>query len=135
MKRTRGVTLIELLVVLAIVSIITVIAVNLFTSHVKRGRRIDGISTIMSIMLAEERYRTNNSQYGTLAQVWAGVTSSPAGYYTIGISNVSATGYVITATAVGTQASDTANGTSCSSLTLTVASGVITQAPSACWPQ
>lgn len=134
MKKMRGVTLIELMVVLVIVSIIAKVAISSYTGYVKRARRIDAIEVMSSIMLAEERYRSNNLLYGTLAQAWAGVTTSPGGYYSLGISSVTATGYVITATALGTQAADAVNGTSCSSLTLTVASGVITRAPFVCWP-
>ncbi len=134
MKKMRGFTLIELMVVVVIVAIIATVAMSSYRSYVKRARRMDGIAVISSMMLSEERYRSNNLLYGTLAQAWAGVTISPEGYYSLAISSVTATGYIITATALGNQTTDAANGTRCGSLTLTVASGVITRAPAGCWP-
>lgn len=134
-KTASGLTLIELMITVLIASIITVTAISTYSSYVRRGRRIDAINVINSIALAQERYRSNNTQYGTLAQVWGGVTTSPEGFYTLSVSNVSATSFTVTATAVGSQANDTANGTSCASLTISVASGVITKSPAACWPK
>lgn len=133
MQKWKGVTLMELIIVIAIVSIISVIAIQSYSTYVRKGRRTDALNTLLSISLAEERYRSNNTQYGTLAQVWGGVSTSSEGFYTISISNVSATSYTVTATAIGRQTTDAANGTSCSSLTLTMSNGTITKSPTACW--
>jgi type IV pilus assembly protein PilE len=134
MKKIMGFTLIELLAGIVVLGILAVISTSVYTTYARKGRRIDGINTILSISLAEERYRSINTSYGTLAQVWGGATASPEGFYTLSITNVSATSYTITATAVGTQASDAANGTSCTTLTLAVSNGAITKTPTACWP-
>ncbi|HVY53390.1 MAG TPA: type IV pilin protein [Gammaproteobacteria bacterium] len=131
----RGFTLIEILIVLVILSVLTVLAVSLYSSTVRVGRRADGVDTLLAISLAEERYRSVNTSYGTLAQVWSGVTTTTQGYYTLAISNVSATGYTVTATAIGDQANDNESGTSCATLVLTVSSGTTTNTPVACWPQ
>lgn len=133
-RSTSGFSLIEMMITILIISIVTVAGIYLFTDQVQRGRRIDAINALLSISLAEERYRSNNTTYGTLAQVWGGVTTSSEGFYTLAISGVSATGYTITATPTGSQASDAENGTSCSPLTLTVSSGTITKSPAVCWP-
>lgn len=133
-KGTIGYTLIELLVTVSIVSILSSSAAVLYSSYVKKGRRNDGINSILSISLAEEEYRAQNTSYGTLAQVWSSVSTSTEGYYTLAISNVSATGYTITATTSGSQVGDAANGTSCNTLTLTMSNGTITKTPAACWP-
>lgn len=138
MKNSRvqnGFSLIEMMITVLIISIVTVAAIYLFSDQIKRGRRIDAVNALLSISLAEERYRSNNTTYGTLAQVWGGVTTSPEGYYTLAISNVSATSYTITATGTGTQATDTdSSGTACSTMTLTMSSGTITKSPAVCWP-
>jgi type IV pilus assembly protein PilE len=133
--RYRGFTLIEMVITVGIVAIVAVIATDVYTSQVSKGRRADGMNTISEIALAEERYRSTNSTYGTLLQVWNNVTASPGGYYTMSISNTSATGYSITASGVGSQATDTENGTNCSVLVYTVSSGTVTQTPAVCWPQ
>jgi len=112
----------------------TLIALYYYSDKVKRGRRMDAINALMSISLAEERYRDSNSTYGTIAQVWGGVTTSEEGYYTLAISNVAATTYTVTATGTGTQTSDAVNGTSCATLTLAMSAGTITKTPAACWP-
>ena len=133
--RANGFTLIEMTITVGIVAILAVIASEIYLSQVTKGRRADGMDTISSISLAEERYRSANATYGTLAQVWNGVTASPGGYYTVAISNTSATAYTITATGTGTQATDTENGTDCSSLVFAVSNGTVTQTPAVCWPQ
>jgi type IV pilus assembly protein PilE len=133
--RSRGFTFLELMITVAIIAILAVIASNVYLSQVQKSRRADGMDTISSITLAEERYRSTNSAYGTLAQVWGGLTSTPGGYYTMAITNTSATSYTVTATGVGTQASDVENGTSCSALVFAVSNGTITTTPAVCWPQ
>lgn len=134
MKKENGLTFIELIITMLIVVITTVAAISIFSGYVRRGRRMDAVNAILSISLSEERYRANNLLYGTLAQVWGGVTTSPEGYYTLTISNVTATSYTITATAIGNQANDAAGGTSCSPLVLTASAGTVTKTPTACWP-
>lgn len=133
MKKS-GYTLIEMLMTVGILGILVLVASSLYTSYVRKGRRIDAVNSILSIQLAEEQYRSKNTQYGTLAQVWSGVSASAEGYYSIAISNVTASSYTITATAQGTQANDAENGTSCSALTLAMSNGTITKTPAACWP-
>lgn len=133
-RKVFGFTLVELLITLLIISVATVVAIWTFSDQVRRGRRVDGINALLSISLAEERYRSNNTTYGTLAQVWGGVTTSAEGYYTLAISNLSATSYTISATGVGNQANDAADGTSCGVLTLAVSNGTVTKSPAVCWP-
>jgi type IV pilus assembly protein PilE len=134
LSTNKGVSIIELLVTIVIVAILALIAVVIYTSQVRNSRRTDAINTLFSIALAEESYRTTNTTYGTLAQVWNGVTTSTGGYYTIAISTVAATTYTITATATGDQVNDAQNGTSCSVLTYSMNAGTVTETPTACWP-
>ena len=133
-KKQKGFTLIEVAIAIAIVAITAIIAIQLFTSQARKGRRIDAINALLAISLAEERYRSNNSQYGTLAQVYNSVTTSTEGYYTLAISNVSGTSYTVTATGVGDQANDIEGSTACSPISLAVSNGTTTKSPSTCWP-
>ena len=127
--------MIEMMITVLIIAVLAITAIYLFADKIKRGRRIDAINALLSISLAEERYRSNNTTYGTIAQVWGGVTTSQEGFYTLAISNVSATTYTITATGTGTQTTDAEDATSCATMTLSESSGTITKSPAACWPQ
>lgn len=132
-KATKGFTFIELLIAIAIIAILVVVATGSYKSFSLKGRRADGINALLSISMAEERYRSTNTTYGTIAQAY-GPTTSPQGYYTLNVSGASGTGYTATATAVGSQANDSESGSSCATLTLSVSSGTVTQSPAACWP-
>lgn len=134
LKIYQGMTLIELMITVLIVSIIGAIAVSLYSPYVRKGRRIDAVNALISISLAEEQYRSTQPQYGTLAQVWGGVTASSEGYYTLSITNVSASSYTITAAAIGDQGNDAVDGVSCASIVLSVSNGTVTKSPAACWP-
>lgn len=130
----RGFTLIELLITIAIISIAALIASSWYIPFSLKARRADGINAILAISLAEERYRSTNAQYGSLAQAYGGVSASPQGYYSLSVSNVSATSYTITATPQGNQANDLEGSISCNPLQLVASGGSVTKSPSACWP-
>jgi type IV pilus assembly protein PilE len=129
----HGFTMIELLVVIFIVAIISMVAVNTYRTFGMKSKRADGINAILNLQLAEERYRSNNTTYGTLAQL-SGSATSPQGYYSLAISNVTATTFTITATGQGNQANDNESGTACSPLVLAVSGTTVTQTPTSCWP-
>ncbi len=132
-RESHGFTLIELAISLAIVTILTLTAMAFYSSQIRQGRRIDATDALLEISLAEERYRTQNTTYGTLAQVWNNVTTTTDGYYTLSISNVTSTSYTVTATAVGDQANDANGSTSCTPLQIAASNGTVTKTPAACW--
>lgn len=132
--KTKGFTLVELVIVLVIVGILSIIIVPAFKDQVRKSRRYDATSTLMSILSAEEQYRMKNTTYGTLANVWGGVTTTPEGYYNLSITGNTATAYVLTATAASTdQALDDEAGVNCGTLTITVNGLSTTKTPNACW--
>jgi type IV pilus assembly protein PilE len=132
-KNKHGFTIIELIIVIVIVAIIALVAVGLYRPYILKARRADGINAIIALQLAEERYRSNNTQYGTIANIGGSATSTQ-GYYSLSISNLGAGTFTITATGQGNQANDVDGSTSCATLTLTVSNGTVTQTPAACWP-
>lgn len=134
MKKTNAFSFIEMLIVILVVGILTVVAVSVYSSFALKARRADGINALLSISMAQERYRASNSTYGTLAQVYGGASTSPQGYYNLAVSSVSATGFTATATGIGGQANDTQGTTNCGTLTLSVSNNTITQTPAECWP-
>jgi len=131
-SRTGGFTLIELMIAVAVVAILAAIAVPSYLESIRKSRRSDATTSLARIQLAQETYRLNNTSYGTLAALGLGATSTE-GYYTLAISDNSATAYTATATAaVGkSQASDSG----CTAITMTVTGGgnTISNTPATCW--
>jgi type IV pilus assembly protein PilE len=124
------------MITVAIVAILAAISLPSYNNYVREGRRSDAYAALSNVSLQQEKYRANNTTYGTLAQ--AGVsTESPDKHYVISIdaATITASGYVAVATAIstGSQAGDKQGAQSCSALTLTVASGIPAYTPAACW--
>ena len=103
--RQAGFTLIEMLVVTAIAGALSSIAYPSFQSQVQKARRADAVVSMMTLQLAQERWRTNSSSYGSLAQIGAQSTSH-SGHYAMQVSALTAEGYEALATANGAQAGD-----------------------------
>lgn len=119
--RNSGFTLIELLVVVAIVAILAAIAVPAFTEQMAKSRRSEATQALSDLALRQERYRTNNTTYGTMLDLGvcgAATCPSPSGFYTLAVSANSATGYTLTATPAGRQTGDR-----CGVIRFTVTSG------------
>ncbi len=107
-KRPAGFTLIELMITVAVIGILAAIAYPSYTEYVTRSRRADAKAGLLSVQLAQEKYRANNTSYGTLAQIGilpppvslcvSAVPVSPNCYYTIAIVGTpDSTNYTVTA--------------------------------------
>lgn len=138
--RAAGFTLIELMIVVAVVAILSAVALPSFLDQIRKSRRTDAIDALAKVQQAQERWRANNPTYaGSLAAPPTGIgVSNPAsGYYTLSLSGATATGFIATATAAGSQASDAR----CTSLSVTVANGSPTYGKTGtgtvkeCWKQ
>jgi type IV pilus assembly protein PilE len=64
----KGFTLIEIMVVVAIVGILAAIAVPAYTESVRKGRRADARSALMTLMQQQERSFTQNNTYTIFAK-------------------------------------------------------------------
>lgn len=94
-KLNKGFTLIELMITVAIIGILAAIAMPSYVEYVERARRADGKGALLSTVLAQEKWRANNTTYGTTVNILGTSTTSPDGYYTISVSGNTATEYSI----------------------------------------
>jgi len=141
----RGFTLIELMIALVIAGILAAVAVPSYMSSLKKGRRADAYGGILKVQQAQEKFRANCPNYAlTLSastpncatqELGLGTATTTDGYYTLSISaptaagHTIATGYRITATATGSQTSDTG----CTSITYELAGTTESKSPDTCW--
>lgn len=125
MRVQQGFNLIELMIVVAIIGIMASIAYPSYTQHMRETRRSDAHSALMRMADLQERFYLQNNSYTATASEVGGANSSE-GYYTLAVTNVTASGYQLTATAVGVQSSDT----NCQSIVLTSAGQ---KTPAICW--
>ena len=110
-----------------------------YLSQVRKGRRADAIQGLAQILQTQERWRANNPTYASdslLTTPWPdglGLSSTSAGaHYTLVISDdPSGAAYTVSAVARGRQTGDTA----CTTLTVTIDKGTVTNTPATCWAQ
>lgn len=131
-----GFTLMEMMVAVAIIAILASIALPNYTQFLRESRRADAMLALQQIQIEQEKLRAECTSYaatltGTRACGVLGYpkSTSPDDFYNLTLSGVTATGYTATATATGSQASDT----SCPSLVLQVDGLVLNRTPTQCW--
>lgn len=144
-RRESGFTLIEVMIVVVIVGIIASIALPSYQSSIRKSRRSDAHALLQAAQLAQEKFRLNNTSYAVTADFGnaaftgvcvtvGGQCRSQGGYYaltsTIGAGALAGVQYTLTATPIGTQASDT----TCSTITIVQNAGGVTNGPTTtCW--
>ncbi|OOZ41333.1 hypothetical protein BOW53_04245 [Solemya pervernicosa gill symbiont] len=119
MKKNSGFTLIELMIVVAIVAILMTFAYPMYTDYIREAKRGEGRAALLQVQLEQEKWRANNTTYGTLANIGVNSNVTTDGgdlVYTLAVSGNDSTRYTATLTGQGTQAADSG----CTSLTLTV---------------
>ena len=137
-ESSKGFTLIELMVVIVVVSILAAIAVPSYSSSVRKARRTEARNALLDAASREERFFATNNRYSiTATDLGYSAWQIPVGsnYYSLNATCAAAaacTDFTVTATAIGTQAKDTA----CATLSLTntgvqAATGTATAAT--CW--
>lgn len=108
MNGAKGFSLIELLIGMIIIGILSSIAYSGYLSHMLKVRRSDAMGTMTQDQIAFERCYAQNFAYNAACTALpAFPQTSPQGYYSIALTNLSATTYTLTATPLGTQVKDT----------------------------
>jgi type IV pilus assembly protein PilE len=146
MRKVRGFTLLELVITMVVALVLTTVAVSAYSKQARKSHRYDAVTAITNIMALQQRWRASHATFGSLSDVGTGLGTSTGGYYTLAMETPPSTGactvgtksnfnsYRITATATGSQASDTG----CATLVLTNLCGVISKTSTGgdtCWPQ
>ncbi|OUR73998.1 hypothetical protein A9Q78_01910 [Methylophaga sp. 41_12_T18] len=114
-KKTNGFTLIELMIVVAVIAILAAIAMPAYQDYVERARRADAKAGILSLQLAQEKWRANNPAYTSTLSDLTSDTLSPDDYYTLSIVSAGSASYAIKAVPNGTPQS---NDSDCQQFTL-----------------
>ena len=114
-RAQRGFTLIELMFSVTIAGFLSSVAYPAYQGTVQKVRRSDALVALMDLQMAQERFRSNNIAYGSLAELRSRATS-PSGHYQLDVQTPTGAGFIALATAAGSQRSDAA----CGVLKLTV---------------
>jgi type IV pilus assembly protein PilE len=122
-------TLVELLVVMAIIAVLLAIAYPNYSTSIQKSRRTEGRGALLDYATRfEEFYGTNYTYTG--ADTYTGLNTTPQTdnkYYKISATiPAGGTTYTITATAINSQAKDTA----CTTMTINETNQKL---PATCW--
>lgn len=117
-KRIRGFTLLEVMIVAVIVGVLAAIALPSYNSYVKRTNRSQAKQFLQDIANRQEQYRLDQRSYTTTIGS-SGLNLTPPADVSVNYTFAAATSgndckgtaivapaYVLTATAIGSQASD-----------------------------
>jgi type IV pilus assembly protein PilE len=131
--RDRGFTLVELMIAVVVAGVLLAVALPSFTGSLRKSRRSDAFSALTAVQQAQERWRSLHGTYAANSDLTVATTATPpglglaastaSGNYGIAISDPSANGYTViaTATSTGSQSSDAG----CATMAVLVSSGDI----------
>lgn len=100
--KTVGMSLAELMLVVAIIGILATVVFPSFKQQIRESRRGDGITQLLRLKLQQEAFRTMNPKYATTKEL----SLPPSEHFTFSVDKVSATTYILLATAKGDQKND-----------------------------
>ena len=124
-----GFTLIELIIAVSVIGILAMVALPNYQDAVRKSRRSEAHSALITMQLQQENYRMINPSYAEgFGSGPNDIKAHPTGYYRLTISNYSATTYTLTANAVSEKSQIADSG--CSAITINQDGD---KTPSQCW--
>lgn len=106
-RSAGGFTLIELMIVVAIIGILAAVAYPSFQSYILHSRRADALTALSQDQVIIERCYAQNFSYSQTCAALPIPAVSPQGFYSVILTNLTATTYTLTATPTGSQIKDT----------------------------
>jgi type IV pilus assembly protein PilE len=124
-KIIAGFTLVELMIVVGIIALLIALSLPSYQQFVRKSKRGEAQQLMMNYANLQEIWRSTHTTYGSATDIVPPTYKDDSGnnLYTFALSGVSATGWTLTATAVGTQALDKDRGNSCTTMSLNQAAG------------
>jgi type IV pilus assembly protein PilE len=118
-RHLHGFTLVELMITVAILAIIVAVAVPAYTRQIQKSRRTDARNALLDLAGREERWLSVANSYSQnttdLGYTGGWPVTTTNGYYNVKVTvpdpnavSPNNPSFIITATAAGTQANDTA---------------------------
>ena len=104
-RSQRGFTLVELLIAVAVAAILSSIAYPAYSAVVHKARRSDAQVALLGLHMKQERYRSDHTRYGDLAEIGV-AAKSPSGHYVLNVVSRDESGFDARAVATGAQSSD-----------------------------
>lgn len=105
LARARGFSLLELSIALLVAALLATICYPVYSTHVRRARRMDAIAVLLELQLAQERWRSEHLSYASFDELGAS-SSLPGGHYVLDMPAFAPDAYILRALAVGGQAAD-----------------------------
>ena len=110
-SKNKGFTLIELMIVVVIIGILAGIAYPAYQEYIFKGRRADAKAGLLSLQLAQEKFRANCIEYAdnivaptnrvcdsaTPTYSVEHISTSPDGNYNLSITSADGASYTLTA--------------------------------------
>ena len=104
-QHQTGFTLIEMMCAVAVASVLSSVAYPGFSKVLHKARRSDAHVALMTLQMAQERYRSDHMAYGSVAEI--GVSAvTPQKHYTLSVEAITDSGFKAQAIASGAQAAD-----------------------------
>ncbi|HMN76794.1 MAG TPA: type IV pilin protein [Burkholderiaceae bacterium] len=104
-RRQAGFSLVELTIATAVSGVLASVAYPSYSAVAQKMRRTEALVSMIQVQQAQERWRSGNGRYGTIAEI--GAAGAVAGRsYDFSVGALSASGYEVLAVATGAQARD-----------------------------